>query len=151
MNGQSCGRREFRAGWAATGAMSPLGRGDTHPSADEGQHDALVQGQRLPLLHLDALLVQTLHGVPGGERWSGRTLGKMSAQDKQDPPQGTERGSSRQGGGHMGEQHEGDEGARKGVLTQDPGAGPLTTSRPSLQCPGWPRAHILPVSAFRHP
>lgn len=36
-----------------------------HPSADEGQHDALIQSQGLSLLHLDALLVQTLHGVPG--------------------------------------------------------------------------------------
>lgn len=41
-----------------------------HPSADEGQHDAFVEGQRLALLHLDALLVQALHGVPGGRAQS---------------------------------------------------------------------------------
>ena len=44
-----------------------MGRAAAHPGADERQHDALVQGQSLPLLHLDALLVQTLHGVPVGE------------------------------------------------------------------------------------
>src|SRR3712207_5911224 len=39
-----------------------------HPGADEREHDALIQGQGLPLLHLDALLVQTLHGIPGRGR-----------------------------------------------------------------------------------
>lgn len=41
----------------------PLGH-PTHPGADEGKHDPLVQSQGLSLLHLDAFLVQTLHGVP---------------------------------------------------------------------------------------
>lgn len=40
-----------------------------HPGADEGQHDAFVEGQGLALLHLDAFLVQTLHGVPGGREY----------------------------------------------------------------------------------
>lgn len=71
----------------------PGGRLPAHPGADEGQHDALVQGQRLPLLHLDALLVQTLHGVPAGERRSvrgeagaraalGALAGKTTGRDK---------------------------------------------------------------------
>ena len=32
-------------------------------SADQTQHDPLVEGQRFALLHLNALLIKTLHGV----------------------------------------------------------------------------------------
>lgn len=36
----------------------------THPSANQWQHDSLVERQRFSLLHFDPLFIQTLHGIP---------------------------------------------------------------------------------------
>ena len=38
-------------------------REGTDPRGDEAEHDPFVEGQRLSLLHLDPLLVETLHCV----------------------------------------------------------------------------------------
>lgn len=77
MNGQSCsgGRGSVSSGCWGFGAHSGSGGSPcpapAHPGADKGQHNALIQGQGLALLHLDAFLVQTLHGVPRWETGCG--------------------------------------------------------------------------------
>ena len=49
----------------------------TMPSGDETEHDSFVESQRLPLLHLDPLLVQTLQVFIFDSRWGMMAQGQL--------------------------------------------------------------------------
>ena len=56
-------KNEAELVWGVEGVGHADDEGTVLAGGDQGEHDPLVESQRLPLLHLDPLLVQAFHGV----------------------------------------------------------------------------------------